>query len=65
MTVKLIEELCTICSQCIVVCPEDAIKGWEFPIIDYDKCTDCKRCIIFCPTGAMVDVEEEKEVQHG
>ena len=58
MPVKLIEEKCTICSQCVVVCPEEAIRGWEFPVIDNEKCTDCKRCIIYCPTEAMIMVKE-------
>ena len=29
MAVKFIEERCSICSQCIVVCTAEAIKGWE------------------------------------
>jgi Pyruvate/2-oxoacid:ferredoxin oxidoreductase delta subunit len=58
MSVKFIEEKCTICSQCIVVCPEEAIKGWEFPVIDREKCNDCKRCVVYCPTCALVWEEE-------
>jgi NAD-dependent dihydropyrimidine dehydrogenase PreA subunit len=54
MAVKLIEELCSICSQCILVCNDDAIKGWEFPVIDHEKCTECYRCVLYCPTQAMV-----------
>lgn len=53
MTVKVYQELCAVCSQCILTCPEDAIMGWEYPKIDYEKCTECKRCIVYCPTGAM------------
>jgi Fe-S-cluster-containing hydrogenase component 2 len=54
MGVKFIEKRCSICNQCILVCPADAIKGWEFPVIDYEKCTECSRCVIYCPTQAMV-----------
>lgn len=53
MTVKVERELCAVCSQCILTCPEDAIMGWEYPKIDYEKCTGCKKCIVYCPTGAM------------
>jgi Fe-S-cluster-containing hydrogenase component 2 len=54
MSVKFIEELCSICNQCIVVCPEEAIKGWEFPVVDKEKCNECKSCVVYCPTQAMV-----------
>ncbi len=54
MGVKVIEELCSICNQCILVCPANAIKGWEFPEIDYEKCNECNRCVIYCPNQAMV-----------
>lgn len=54
MGVKLIERLCSICNQCILVCPVDAIRGWEFPEVDSEKCNDCNRCIIYCPNQAMV-----------
>jgi NAD-dependent dihydropyrimidine dehydrogenase PreA subunit len=59
MTYKINSELCSICSQCIVVCPEDAILGpekGEFPVIDQAKCTECARCVDYCPTDA-VEVE--------
>lgn len=54
MSVKFYEELCSICNQCILVCKEEAIKGWEFPVIDYDTCNKCYRCVVYCPTQAMV-----------
>jgi NAD-dependent dihydropyrimidine dehydrogenase PreA subunit len=51
------EERCTICSQCILVCPEEAIKGWQFPEIDQERCTGCLKCIDYCPTDALEEVE--------
>ena len=51
------DEVCTICGQCKVVCPEDAIEGWQFPKINQEKCTECLRCIDYCPTDALVRKE--------
>jgi len=53
------EERCTICSQCILVCPEEAIKGWEFPKIDQEQCSGCLKCIDYCPTDALEEVKED------
>jgi len=55
------EELCTICSQCIMVCPEEAITGWGFPKVDQEKCTDCGRCLDYCPTDALEIIEEGEQ----
>lgn len=52
------DELCTICGQCKMICPKEAIDGWQFPKIIYEKCTDCLKCIDYCPADAMEKVED-------
>jgi len=51
-------DLCTICGQCIVACPEDAIKGTGFPEVDKEKCNSCGRCIDYCPCDALEQEDE-------
>jgi Fe-S-cluster-containing hydrogenase component 2 len=53
------EELCTICGQCVVVCPEEAIQGKGFPGFDKEKCSGCGRCVEYCPCDAIKLEDEE------
>lgn len=49
------KELCTGCSACINVCPQNCIymkeddEGFLYPVIDNDRCVDCKLCVTHCP----------------
>ncbi|MFC2169377.1 4Fe-4S dicluster domain-containing protein [Acidobacteriota bacterium] len=47
--------VCTQCSKCAEVCPEDAIHQDEIGayIVDKDKCTNCGDCIPVCPVGVV------------
>jgi len=47
------EELCAVCGQCILVCPEDALEGWTGVKVDEEKCIECYECIDYCPTEAL------------
>ncbi len=50
-------ERCTLCYQCMAICPAGAIEraegGGEVPRYDYDKCIRCYCCMEICPEAAV------------
>lgn len=53
---KYTSQDCTVCGNCIPVCPEGAIKSDPFlekVSIDRQSCTNCGKCIDVCYTGAL------------
>ena len=45
---------CTGCSECVEVCPVEAITlENEKAVIDEENCTDCAVCVAECPTEAI------------
>ncbi len=47
-------ELCTLCLQCMHVCPLGAISEVDGElVVDDDKCWRCGRCERVCPEGAI------------
>jgi len=55
--IKRVEERCTHCSACTVVCPSGALviedrRSMEVQFVE-DKCTGCGLCIPACPYKAM------------
>ena len=55
-TLKIDNEECGVCEDCIDICPEEAIIKKAFKVeIDVDKCNDCGECVDICPTGAIFD----------
>ncbi|MCP4022815.1 MAG: 4Fe-4S dicluster domain-containing protein [Desulfobacteraceae bacterium] len=58
---KVTDEDCTLCSQCVFSCREEAIfldETLEKPVINMDLCLKCAHCIHACPTGTIA--EEQK-----
>jgi phytoene dehydrogenase-like protein/NAD-dependent dihydropyrimidine dehydrogenase PreA subunit len=55
---RLIQEQCTGCGYCILVCPYNALKtnGWAELIPT--NCTDCNLCVYACPTDCFVPEPE-------
>lgn len=47
-------ELCTMCLQCLHICPTEAISEVdEGLVVDDEKCWRCGRCERVCPEGAI------------
>jgi len=49
-----ITDLCTLCGDCVKVCPTAAITVGDSVITDAQSCIVCCACIRACPTGARV-----------
>ena len=55
---KVIVERCPKNHKCpaVKICPVNTLsqKGFDAPIVDYDKCIKCGKCANFCPKKALV-----------
>ena len=51
---QLIQERCTGCAYCVLVCPYQALTtdGWAKVLTD--RCTDCNLCYYACPNDCFV-----------
>lgn len=60
-------ELCTMCLQCLHVCPTEAISEEDDTlVVDDDKCWRCGRCERVCPEGAIqLEKRGDEEFQVG
>ena len=57
---RIDEELCIGCEECIVYCPSDAISiDNGIAVVDYALCTDCNTCVRVAP--CPVDAFEKSE----
>jgi len=55
---KNITENCTLCEQCIKICPVGAIESaGDHVEIDWNYCWRCLRCTRVCQSGALVPPE--------
>lgn len=55
--IKRVDEKCTHCGVCVVMCPTEALrmdKESRMVIFDPEKCIACELCIAPCPTRAMI-----------
>ncbi|MDI6706199.1 MAG: 4Fe-4S binding protein [Bacillota bacterium] len=47
--------VCTLCGQCVEVCPVSAIKMEERKLVLYEEvCINCGICVDSCPEGVIV-----------
>ncbi|HEC35862.1 MAG TPA: DUF362 domain-containing protein, partial [Anaerolineae bacterium] len=53
-TLERDSELCTLCLQCLHVCPTEAIsQEGDDLVVDDERCWRCGRCERVCPEGAI------------
>jgi iron only hydrogenase large subunit-like protein len=65
-SVKLIEEKCIGCNQCMINCPVQAVRLKDSKAIIYnDRCIDCGECIKVCPHNAHIAEKNEIDVIDG
>lgn len=51
---KEIKDSCTLCNQCVDICPTSVISNLGKRLnINYDKCIRCFCCVEVCPESAM------------
>lgn len=61
---------CVLCSRCVAMCEEvqsiGAIsrsqRGFATIISDSSKCVNCGQCVQVCPTGALLQLDNSREV---
>lgn len=69
---EISESLCTMCNQCVIGCPVEAITMKEkFAAIDHDICIGCGECLAVCRFdaveynwGATYEELQKKVVEH-
>ena len=66
--IRFINEKCTKCGACSVICPEQAVPSPDeveagAPKIDRAKCTRCMECVTACKYGALVRAGEPLAVE--
>lgn len=59
--IKIIEEKCTLCGECIRGCPFGAIKVREKRVKILDNCVGCSVCVESCKEGAILIERQEKK----
>lgn len=55
--------ICTACDNCLIFCPDVAVKKEKEPYlysIDYDYCKGCGICVEECPRYALSSIQEPK-----
>lgn len=58
--IQVDSELCTGCSLCVPVCPEEALRCYGRAAVD-ETCTECLTCLEFCPVGALLEPGDKGE----
>ncbi|MCM8762740.1 MAG: 4Fe-4S binding protein, partial [Candidatus Omnitrophica bacterium] len=60
MAIRIIYEKCTLCRQCIDVCPFGAIEIKDDKLFINENCNLCGLCVKTCPEDALI--KEEKTI---
>ncbi len=56
MSIKVNETLCTLCGECMRVCPIRAILILDRVYIDKNSCIECGICVNACPLNAITNI---------
>jgi len=54
MAVKVEQDKCTGCGECVSSCPMDAITIKDGKAVIDDSCAECGACVDVCPNKALV-----------
>lgn len=58
---RMINDKCNNCGDCIVECLSNAITPGDIYRIDITKCIDCMACVKVCSQKAIVEYIEPEE----
>ena len=58
---RMINDKCNNCGNCIVECLSNAIITGDIYRIDKTKCIDCMACVKVCSQNAIVEYIEPEE----
>ncbi len=59
MHIKVVQEKCTGCEECLASCPFDAIVIRDGKASINEYCQVCMTCVNACPEGAIIEVETD------
>ena len=60
MSIKVDETLCSLCGECMRLCPIQAIIVLEKVYIDENTCIECGICADACPLDAITNIQPIK-----
>ncbi len=59
MKIRVISEECTVCGECVEVCPIAAVKMEDDVAVILDNCNFCGLCVTACPVEAIEMTRED------
>ncbi len=60
MGIKINQDTCTGCSDCVDICPTQVIEmvGEKADPVRNEDCIDCLSCVDACPSSAIEQTDE-------
>lgn len=55
MAIRVLENTCVGCGECVPVCPTEALSVWTLASCEESLCTDCLECVPYCPVDALAE----------
>ncbi|MBD3286823.1 4Fe-4S dicluster domain-containing protein [candidate division WOR-3 bacterium] len=62
MALRIDRDACTLCGECIPVCPFGSLEIREDKLVVLETCTLCGACVPVCPENALEVEEVERDV---